>query len=188
MSGGGSGSSLFGNAFSIGGGGQSSFMQMSCIDRLFNGGLNIIFQPPNLGNILRMLEQAICAKANQMFATLMRPITQTLGQVTSMGGTNMLGGGGFFPGLSLSSLGGGINANAGGSGFSVGIGGVGQVGTNAGISSVLNGDVSWYARPLPLNSPSSRSFDGLFGNSGSGGDQYYPSGNGYGSDYFGNTQ
>jgi hypothetical protein len=159
---GGAGTGLFGNALNIGGNGQSSFMHMSCIDRMLNGGLNMIFTPPNLSSILAMLEQAVCQKATQMFSQLMQPVTQSLSQVTSMGGKSF-GGGGFFPGLSLASLGGGINTNAGGGGMSVGIAGVGQAGTNASVSSVLNGDTTWYSRSQPSGS-SRTAFPGLFGN------------------------
>ena len=167
---GGSGSGgLFGNSVSVGGGGTNSFTGLSCIDRLFNsGGLNVIFNPPNLSQIINMLEQAICNKAQQMFSSLMQPVSQMLSQATgSLGGGQMLGGGGFFPGISLSSLGGGINTSTG-SGFSIGIGGVGQVGTTSGLGGIMNGSANWYSRSLPAQGQQSSGFTGLFGNGNSG--------------------
>jgi hypothetical protein len=163
-------SSLFGNtgsssssssSGSITGTMTGGYMKMSCIDRLFNGGPSLIFNPPNLSSILNMLQNLVCAEANQMFSQLMQPISQALGQASAMGGSSMLGGGGFFPGLSLASLGGGINSGVNnGGGISIGIAGVGQVGTSS-TTSILSGDGSFFAQPLPSGNAGCQ-FPGLF--------------------------
>lgn len=70
----------------------SPFGRLSCLELLFNGGLDIFFLIPTLDQILNALASAICNMAEQAWAEATRPIIQRFNEATN------LGGGGFFPG------------------------------------------------------------------------------------------
>lgn len=148
-------------------GSGNSFRGLSCLDNLLNGGMNVIFEPPNLSSILGMLEQAICTKASSLMAEVTQPIEQSLlgstGAMSSMGG--------FFPGLGLGSMLGGVNVAPGGSGVNVGVGSGGNS-TGFSLGSISNGyaDTSWYGKGsvgtfagLPVGNGNVTLLNGLFG-------------------------
>jgi hypothetical protein len=115
--------------------GGSSFGQLSCLQRLLNSGLNIVFAPPSLDSLLNALEQAVCNEVNSLFQQVTQPITSAMYNATSGlsggGGLSNIGGG-FLPGFNLGSMGGGLNVGTGGSGLNVGI-------------SALQGNTSWFS-------------------------------------------
>jgi hypothetical protein len=120
-----------------------SFSQMSCLDRML-GGLNIIFNPPNLEDLLKMLADKVCNMAMQQVMKDIAPLSQRLNGALPLGQV--------IPGLNLGSLGMGASVspsfgNANGS----------LVNTN--INSVLR-------QPFGF---SQQQFPGLFGNGSASG-------------------
>ena len=124
-----------------------SFNKLSCLDNLFNsGGLNLIFNPPSLTQVINMLKQAVCNVVNAEVQKVMQPLSQML----SSSGSLPLGQ--VIPGLNLGSLGMGISVSP-----SFGNSNGSLINTN--INSVLS-------RPFGFNPAASPS---LFGNSNAGG-------------------
>lgn len=114
-----------------------TFGQASCLDRLTNSGVNIIFGPPSLGDILGTLEQAACNMATQLFTQITAPLDQSVNQAFDMNG--------LVPGLSLGSLGASASIS------------VGSSGTN-----VYSPDTGWYGTST---SSAATSYGSLFGGS-----------------------
>jgi len=93
--------------------GTGTFLKNSCLTNLFSNLLpSAIFQLPSLSSILSQIENAACNAMNSEVTTLVQPVSDTLGTVSSdIDSTqstllaSSLGGGGFFPGLSLGYLG-----------------------------------------------------------------------------------
>lgn len=130
---------------------STGMMQLSCVDNLLNGaGINSIFTLPTLSQLLNQLQNAVCQAASTQMSQLMSPVSNELGQVTSMAQ-----GGGFFPGLSLTSLGGSFSVGTGGGGLST------SGSTSVSVTSILNQENSWYASPTTAT-PSSTYFTGFF--------------------------
>ena len=131
-------------------GASNGFRGLSCLDNLLNGGLNIIFEPPNLSAILSQLAGALCTKASSLMAQLVQPLQSGIGQTANLGG--------FMPGLGLGSLLGGVNV---------------QQSSTPGISfGIANGsaDTSWYSTGsvgsfagLPSGGGNVSLLNGLFG-------------------------
>lgn len=92
---------------------------LSCLERIMNSGVDIFFQPPNIGDIMSRIENAVCGAAEDAWATATQPINQALYRSVDMGG--------FVPGGG--SYGGGVNVGArrgdgrSGSFVNVGVGG-----------------------------------------------------------------
>lgn len=123
---------LSGGASSIGGAG-GSYGEFSCLTNLLGGGLNMLFEPPNLSALLQALVNQVCAAGEQMVQNLVQPVDSSLFQSTNLGG--------FFPGMSLPNLGGGISTSFtqnGSTGISV---------------SGLGGSTSWYGAPTSISPP-----------------------------------
>lgn len=102
------------------GGGTGTFGEFGCLSNLLGGSLNVLFEPPNLSGILQQLENSVCSAAQSEMSNLVQPVTSALFNNTNLGG--------FFPGLGLGALAGGISTSltqGGGNGFSVN-GGVGS--------------------------------------------------------------
>jgi hypothetical protein len=116
------------------GGSSGNFGEFSCLSNLLGGNLNVLFEPPNLSALLQELENAVCSAGEQMVQNLVQPIEPNMYDSTNLGG--------FFPGMSLPSLGGGISTS-----FS-------QGGSSSGISvSGLGGSTSWYGTPTSISPP-----------------------------------
>jgi hypothetical protein len=79
----------------------SSFTGLSCLDKLMNSGTDIMFRPPSMSDLLSQIENAACAKANDIYQSVTQPINDSLYQTADLGG--------FFPGMNLGSLGGSVN-------------------------------------------------------------------------------
>jgi hypothetical protein len=151
-----------GGLFTVGGPG--SFRTTSCLNNLLSGsGLSVIFSPPSLQAIENMLMSAVCQGIQSMFSQMLAPLQQSLYQSANLGG--------FFPGMAMGSIGGGINL--GGTGISIsGPGGAAnwnfmQGGDNTwfGISPVItNGPTGYYGPSGQQISPSN--LGGLFGTAG----------------------
>ena len=139
-------SGLFGSA-------GGSYAQASCLSRLTNSGLNIVFAPPSIGNILSTLVQAACNEANALFSQVTAPISQSVYQAFSMNG--------LVPGLNLGSIGGTAN-------ISVGSGGSGLINVNGGAtgSESYTPSTGWYATGTGSGSSMpANSYGNLFGSS-----------------------
>lgn len=92
--------------------GLGGFARGSCLDRLLNPGLDGMFSPPNLADILAMLEGFICNQASQMLAQATQPLTQSVYRSLPVGE--------IIPGVNLGSLSGGVGVrvNQGGGAYS----------------------------------------------------------------------
>jgi len=102
--------------------GGANFAMASCLNNLMGSGLNIIFSPMGLQEILNAILAAACGMAMELFATVTQPINQTVYENFSMNGIlppgmNMgdfgSGGGMFLAPGAASGNGGLININAG---------------------------------------------------------------------------
>lgn len=131
-------------------GGSGSFRQMSCLERLMNSSLDILFSPPNLSSILGMLENAICQQANRLFSKVTQPVNAMLNRSASV---NL---GGFMPGLGLGSISTGVSG-----GIRSG-GGQGGSFVNTNLGQVMSGDASWYKVNRSAQRPDSM-FNSMFG-------------------------
>lgn len=80
---------------------EQSFGQMSCLERLMSGSLDIFFSPPSIGDLLGMLEKYLCNKADEMFAKATQPINETFTETADLGG--------FLPIQGLGRMSAGIN-------------------------------------------------------------------------------
>jgi hypothetical protein len=69
------------------------YSEFSCLNNLFNQGLNILFSPPNLSGILNELIQAACTKAESYIETALQPLDQSFYQSATIDG--------FSPGFGL---------------------------------------------------------------------------------------
>jgi len=69
--------------FSTGG-----FRGLSCLDTLL-GGINIIFAPPSLPNILGMLESYVCRQIEQLYARAVAPLNQSFFRDFGVGGISV---------------------------------------------------------------------------------------------------
>ncbi len=73
-----------GGGVSPGMGTNSTFLSMSCIDRILNTGLGLgnLFQLPTWSQLqsmaMRMMENFVCGQANQLFARAMQPVNTAL--------------------------------------------------------------------------------------------------------------
>ena len=70
------------------------YSEFSCLDNLFNQGLNIVFSPPNLSGILNELIQAGCTKAEIYIQSALQPLDNSFYQSATIDG--------FSPGFGLS--------------------------------------------------------------------------------------
>lgn len=80
------------------------FNKLSCLDNLLNGGLDVVFAPPSLSQLLGMLQNAICSQANQMFSKATAPLNDSLQASLPIGEV--------LPGVNLGSISGGLNVRA----------------------------------------------------------------------------
>ncbi len=62
------------------------YSEFSCLNNLFNQGLNIVFSPPNLSAILNELIQAACTKAESYIQTALQPLDQGFYQSANIDG------------------------------------------------------------------------------------------------------
>ena len=131
--------------------GGATFAMASCLNRLASSSLNILFNPPTLGDILAMLEQAACQEVTKLFTQLTAPLTQELYQSFSLNG--------IIPGMNLGSIGGGLGAAIVPGGAANG-GGIVNINTGQGGTYSYNPDNGWYQ---------SGSSSSSFGSSGSSG-------------------
>jgi hypothetical protein len=69
--------------FSTGG-----FRTLSCLDTLL-GGINIIFAPPSLPNILGILESYVCRQIEQLYARAVAPLNQSFFRDFGVGGISV---------------------------------------------------------------------------------------------------
>lgn len=127
--------------------GGASFAGASCLDRLLNSSLDIIFTPPTMGDLLGTLTQIACRMATQLFTEVTAPLNQSVYEAFSTGG--------IIPGMNLGSITGGANMriNPGGQ-------------ANGGIINMRNGgSTAWYSSG-GLNGGS---YGSMFGPGGYGG-------------------
>jgi hypothetical protein len=73
---------------------SGAFSQFSCLNNLFNQGLNILFSPPNLSAILNQLINAACTKAESAIQTALAPLDQNFSKSATIAG--------FSPGFGIS--------------------------------------------------------------------------------------
>jgi len=78
-----------------------SFTQMSCLERLMQGGMDIFFSPPSIGDFIGMLENFICDQAENLFAQATAPLNQAFTETADLGG--------FMPIPGMNRLSAGIN-------------------------------------------------------------------------------
>jgi hypothetical protein len=90
-----------------------TYGQASCIDRLLNGNLDLVFSPPNLSAILATLLQAACNEATQLFSQVTTPLSDDVFKSFSLDGV--------VPGMSLSGLDSSIGVSSSTGGSSSGI-------------------------------------------------------------------
>lgn len=119
---------------------DNDFYMVACVDRLMNSGLNI-FGSFSLDDILAKLEQAACQAIYGMFTQITQPLSQSLGQYSGLGVPGVPG---FFPGLNLGSIGGGLNTSIT-PGSATGSGPTVKFGSSGGSSGTYGGlDTGWY--------------------------------------------
>ena len=93
----------------------STFSNMSCLDKLLSGGLDIIFQPPNLSAIISAIENAVCAKAQDLVNQAKAPIVAAISSATSSVSGSGSALGDIIPGVNIGSLTGGLSITQTGS-------------------------------------------------------------------------
>jgi hypothetical protein len=71
-----------------------AYSEFSCLNNLFNQGLNILFSPPNLSAILNALIQAACTEAESYITQALAPLDQSFFQSANIDG--------FSPGFGIS--------------------------------------------------------------------------------------
>lgn len=104
--------------------GSGTFGAYSCLSNLLGGNMNILFEPPSLSSIFQQLENQVCSAAQNMVSQAIQPMDSSFYNSVNLGG--------FFPGMSLPSLGGGVTTST-------------SQGGNTGISvSGLGGQTQWY--------------------------------------------
>ena len=72
---------------------SGGYAEFSCLDNLFNQGLNVLFSPPNLSGILNSLVNAACTKAETAIQGVLQPLNQNFYDATNVGGFSALGAG-----------------------------------------------------------------------------------------------
>lgn len=61
-----------------------SYGYLSCLEDLLDGGVDVAFDPPTLGDILGMLEDYVCDQADQMYTEMVEaPVNEALGHATA---------------------------------------------------------------------------------------------------------
>ncbi|SOC30436.1 hypothetical protein [Thalassospira xiamenensis] len=99
-----------------------TFSDMSCLENLLDGGMDIFFSPPSLGSLLNKLKNAVCRKAKSMLNEAVAPLNRAANASLNVGE--------IAPGINLGSVNGGLKTRFKGNGDN-------QVKTN--IGSVLSG-------------------------------------------------
>lgn len=112
--------------------GGMTFGQASCLDRLNNLGINVIFGSAGIGDILGMIANAACNMATQLFSQVTQPLNQSLYRSYALGGV--------VPGLNLGSVGLGGSVGIG----STGGGGLVNIRNQSGATVSYAPDVGWY--------------------------------------------
>lgn len=108
--------------------GGASFAGASCLDRLMNSSLDIIFTPPTMGDLWGMLSRIACQMATQLFTEVTAPLNQSVYEAFSTGG--------IIPGLNLGSVGGGASMRINPNGAS---------GSGGAVNMRMGGDTGWYS-------------------------------------------
>lgn len=72
---------------------SGGYQQYSCLNNLFNNGLNVIFQVPNLSQILGELENAACTEVESVVQQALAPLNQNFYQSTNIDGFSLGGAG-----------------------------------------------------------------------------------------------
>ena len=80
-----------------GGFSTAGFRTLSCLDALL-GGINIIFAPPSLPNILGILESYVCRQIEQLYARAVTPVNQSFFRDFGVGGIYVPFGAGVYTG------------------------------------------------------------------------------------------
>ena len=136
--------------------GGASFAMASCLNNLMGSGLNIIFSPMGLDQILNAIIAAACNMAMQLFSQVTQPINQSVYQAFSLGNT-------LPPGLNPGSLGGGMGMYIAPGAAANG----GLINLNAGNygSYSMNPSNGWYqpGGQAPVNSANTSSYGSLLG-------------------------
>lgn len=84
----------------------TGFSGLSCLENLFSGGMDILFTPPSLGDLLGMLVNYACRQAETLVAEAVAPITSA---ATGAINGSSLGLGEVLPGVNLGSVMGGVS-------------------------------------------------------------------------------
>jgi hypothetical protein len=71
------------------------FGEMSCIDSIFTGSLDVLFKVPNLADLGKMAVDAVCSQTNQLVANANAGIGEKMNQLTA-GASSSVGGKGFI--------------------------------------------------------------------------------------------
>jgi hypothetical protein len=80
------------------------FTGLGCLDRLLRPGINLMFAPPSLPDLLNRLASGVCNIAQQKFQSLMRPLNESMSKSLPVGEV--------IPGVNLGSLGGMVSVSS----------------------------------------------------------------------------
>lgn len=75
---------------------DNSFGEMSCLEKLMDGGADIFFKPPSIGDISGQIKDAACTAAEDMIAKATEPLNQQISESLNIGE--------IVPGLDLGSI------------------------------------------------------------------------------------
>lgn len=93
---------------------NGGFLETSCLGRLLNGGIGVLFSPPNLGNLQDRILQAVCNVATTQYNQARQMMIGQFTNALRQSGAGGLSGGGLplgniIPGVNLNSYAGGVN-------------------------------------------------------------------------------
>jgi hypothetical protein len=100
---------------------------LSCLEQIMSSSVDIFFSPPNIGDLISRIQNAVCGAAEDAWANATSPLNQTLYRSVEVGG--------FVPGEGA--IGGGVNISSGRSGSVSTLG----IDSNPGVSPVQVPDV-----------------------------------------------
>lgn len=90
--------------------GGGSFSNMTCLERLMDSAMDVLFEPPRLPDLLGAMEDFICDQAENIYESVTGPVNEAIANTADLGG--------FFPGVNLGRMGGKIKPGHSNSGWS----------------------------------------------------------------------